>query len=329
MSVTERHPDLIEGSAAPLGAPELLSPRTVPLGGPRAMTVHRTLPQRARSLIGAWCFVDHYGPDPVHASGGMQVPGHPHIGLQTVTWLFEGEVVHRDSSGVVRTIRPGQMNLMTAGDGIAHSEYSTESTTVLHGAQLWVALPEATRRGRRRFEHFEPPVIEVAGAEALVFMGEWLGSTAPHGDTPVFGAEVRIPAGTSWRVPLDPAWETGVLVDRGPVTVEGIAAAGRELVALPAGRATLGIETGDAPARVLVIGGEPLGEPIVMWWNFVGRTHEEIVRARADWQTQVAEEAATDAADGRFGAHPAAWHSVLPAPELPTVRLQPRSANRR
>ena len=122
---------------------EVITSRDVPLGGPRAMTVHRTLPQRARSLVGAWCFADHYGPDDVARTGGMDVPPHPHTGLQTVSWLFTGEIEHRDSSGVHAMVRPGELNLMTGGYGVAHSEVSTRSTTTLHGVQLWVALPDA------------------------------------------------------------------------------------------------------------------------------------------------------------------------------------------
>ena len=129
------------GQDAPAG-PVVLPCRDVPLGGPRAMTVRRSLPQRTRSLIGAWCFVDHYGPGDVSLAGGMAVPGHPHTGLQTASWLFTGEVEHRDTTGTHALVRPGQLNLMTAGSGIAHSEYSTPATTVLHGAQLWIALPE-------------------------------------------------------------------------------------------------------------------------------------------------------------------------------------------
>ena len=111
---------------------EVLTSRDVPLGGPRAMTVHRTLPQRRRSLIGAWCFADHYGPDDVSATGGMDVPPHPHTGLQTVSWLFTGEIEHRDTMGNHAMVRPGELNLMTAGHGIAHTEVSTADTTVLH-----------------------------------------------------------------------------------------------------------------------------------------------------------------------------------------------------
>src|SRR3954471_1567259 len=138
--------------AQALPAVEVLHPREVPLGGPRAIRVRRTLPQRERSLIGAWCFVDHYGP----VAARMDVPPHPHTGLQTVSWLFDGEVEHRDSGGVHAMVRPGELNLMTAGRGIAHSEVSTPDTTSLHGVQLWVALPDDARDVERGFDHHVP-----------------------------------------------------------------------------------------------------------------------------------------------------------------------------
>ena len=137
---------------------EVLTPREVPLGGPRAMTVRRTLPQRQRSLIGAWCFLDHYGPDDVADTGGMSVAPHPHTGLQTVSWLFTGEIEHRDSAGHHAMVRPGELNLMTAGHGISHSEVSTPDDHGLHGAQLWVALPDVgPRRRARRSTTTRPP----------------------------------------------------------------------------------------------------------------------------------------------------------------------------
>jgi redox-sensitive bicupin YhaK (pirin superfamily) len=170
-----------------------------------------------------------------------------------------------------------------------------------------------------------PPVLRVGAASVRVFLGEWLGQTdGPATSTRLFGAEVELPAGTTWTAPLDPSEETGILVDRGSIVVDGVAAERAQLIALPAGRDELVIETGDAPVRLLVLGGEPFPEPVVMWWNFVGRDHDEIVEARADWQRQVELERSTGAADGRFGRHPDAWEDVLAAPELPTVRLKPR-----
>src|SRR5689334_12867348 len=175
---------------------EVLEPRDVPLGGPRAMTVRRTLPQRQRSLIGAWCFADHYGPDDVGATGGMDVPPHPHCGLQTVSWLFSGEIEHRDSLGSHALIRPGELNLMTGGLGIAHSEVATPSTTVLHGAQLWVALPDRNRNAPKAFQHYVPEPTLVDGASVSVFLGSLAGTTSPvETYTPLLGAEIVLDAG--------------------------------------------------------------------------------------------------------------------------------------
>ena len=157
---------------------QVVTSREVPLGGPRAMSVRSTLPQRKRSLVGAWCFADHYGPDDVAATGGMDVPPHPHTGLQTVSWLFAGEVEHRDSSGVRALVRPGELNLMTAGSGVAHSEVSTTGTTTLHGVQLWVALPDHARDAPRGFEHHVPPVLTLPGGLARVLVGSLVGSTS-------------------------------------------------------------------------------------------------------------------------------------------------------
>jgi quercetin 2,3-dioxygenase len=295
--------------------------RSVPLGGPRAMPVRRSLPQRAQTLIGAWCFVDHYGPDDVSGTGGMVVPGHPHTGLQTASWLFAGEVEHRDTAGHHAFVRPGQLNLMTAGFGIAHSEYSTPETTVLHGAQLWIALPEADRFADPGFTHYEPPVIEVEGARILVFLGRLFGQTSPVPTySTLVGAEVTLAPGHSLDVEVDPGHEHGFLCDSGRLAVGGAVARPGEIVFHPAGASaiTLGASP-SAPTRVLVLGGEPFGEQIVMWWNFIGRSHEEVVGFRDDWQRQRA-----GRATGRYGVFPDAWEFTLPAPELPNVRLRSR-----
>ena len=200
---------------------EVLTPRDVPLGGLRAMSVRRTLPQRQRTLIGAWCFVDHYGPDDVAASGGMLVPPHPHTGLQTVSWLFTGEIEHRDSAGHHALVRPGELNLMTAGRGISHSEYSTAGTTTLHGAQLWLALPDGHRQVDPAFEHYAPEPVAGEGWAARVFLGSLLGSTSPVTTySPLLGAELTLAAGTTLQLPVDPSYEIGLLVDAGAVTVD-------------------------------------------------------------------------------------------------------------
>src|ERR1700750_1628127 len=175
MSTLEAAPAEVECSANRVAGIEVLHPREVPLGGPRAIRVRRTLPQRQRSLIGAWCFIDHYGP----VSASMDVPPHPHTGLQTVSWLFGGEVEHRDSAGVHAAVRPGELNLMTAGAGICHSEVSTPATRLLHGVQLWIALPESDRDTARGFDHYVPQAVPIAGATLRVFLGDLEGACSP------------------------------------------------------------------------------------------------------------------------------------------------------
>ena len=173
MSNLEAEPAEIDCLPETSAGVEILEPRQVPLGGPRAMNVQRTLPQRRRSLVGAWCFADHYN---TGGSGpGMDVPPHPHTGLQTVSWLFAGEIEHRDSAGVHAMVRPGELNLMTAGAGICHSEVSTDATHFLHGVQLWVALPDSARHTDRAFDHYAPSPITRSGVTLRVFLGALAG----------------------------------------------------------------------------------------------------------------------------------------------------------
>lgn len=323
MSNLERDPaELVAGTAVLTDAGvELLEPRDVPLGGPRAMTVRRTLPQRRRSLIGGWCFIDHYGPDDVAATGGMRVPPHPHTGLQTVSWLFEGEIEHRDSVGSHALVRPGELNLMTAGHGISHSEVSTPGTRRLHGVQLWVALPEASRDVAPFFEHHAPVPGSIGAATVRTFVGALAGSgTAATVFSPLVGAEILVPAGKTVEMPLDVTFEHGILVDAGEVTVDDVPVPVSHLAYLSPGRVAVAVAAA-TPTRLVLLGGEPLGEQIVMWWNFIGRSHDEVVAYRADWQGEVIAGAAPD---GRFGTVEGYDGAPLPAPELPTVRLRPR-----
>jgi quercetin 2,3-dioxygenase len=307
---------------------ELIPPRDVPLGGPRAMTVRRTLPSKQRSLIGPFCFADHYGPDDVAATGGMDVPPHPHTGLQTVTWLFEGEVLHQDALGSVQTVRPGELSLMTAGSGICHSEEGTvrrfPDQRRLHGVQLWTALPESRRHGPRAFEHVpDVPVTTVDGARVQVFLGSLAGAASrAEAFSPLVAAQLDLPAGAEVRLPVDPAFEHGVLVDSGGLEVSGTGVEASWLAYLAPGRSELVLRAGDAPVRAVLIGGEPFGEQVLMWWNFVARTHEEVVEARTLWQQAVAGDPAGEARFGRVDGYPG---PALPAPVLPGVRLVPRS----
>ncbi len=297
---------------------EIITPREVPLGGPRAMTVRRSLPQKARSLIGAWCFVDHYGPDDVDETGGMVVPPHPHTGLQTVSWLFAGEVEHRDSGGVHAMVRPGEVNLMTAGHGIAHSEVSTAGTTSLHGVQLWVALPDGSRDVPRHFEHHVPEPLGVPGGMLRVLLGSLGGVTSPvRTYSPLVGAEVVLEPGGRLELDVDPAYEHGLLVDTGSVALEGTVLVRGELGYTGVGAERLALEDLDGTgSRALLIGGAPFGEDIVMWWNFVARTHDEIVGMREQWNARAERFGEVEGYDGT-----PTW---LPAPVLPHVVLRPR-----
>ena len=200
---------------------QILEPRLVPLGGPRAMTVRRTLPQRERSFIGAWCFVDHYGPDAV-GERSMNVPPHPHTGLQTVSWLFAGEVEHRDSTGSHAFVRPGELNLMTAGAGISHSEVSTPATTSLHGAQLWTALPDAHRAHRAVLRTVRAAARSTIRARSCGCFSAACSGQVSTATTfsPLLGAQIDLPPHTEIALPVDARFEHGVLLDTGAVALD-------------------------------------------------------------------------------------------------------------
>lgn len=316
-------------SGQPCTAVEVLEPRLVPLGGPRAMTVYRTLPQRQRSLVGAWCFLDHYGPDHVAETGGMVVPRHPHTGLATVFWIFTGTIDHVDSGGNSAQVRPGELNLMIAGSGITHQEISTPETLTLHGVQLWYALPDATRFTENRFEHYLPQPVTTAGMTARVFLGSLLGSSSPVQTlTPdLLGAELILEPGTSVTINVRADFEHGVLAETGTIRVNGAATTHRSLAYVPLGSDTLELEAGQDGARIILLGGVPLGEPIVMWWNFIGRSHDEIVEYRRRYQAEMGFDPADPEDAGKphlFGSFPPGQRAALPAPELPTTRMIPR-----
>ena len=301
---------------------QVLTAREVPLGGLRALTVRRTLPHRDRSFVGAWCFVDHYGPTPVGAgnAGGMDIAPHPHTGLQTVSWLFEGEIEHRDSGGVVGLVRHGEINLMTAGHGIAHSEVSTPRTTTLHGVQLWVALPDEARDTARGFEHHVPRVTPLPGGAgtARVFLGSLAGVDASpvRTFTPLLGAQLDLVRDAEVTLAVEASYEHAVLVDRGSVSYDGARLGPGDLGCRDEGPSEMVLRAGPDGARLVLLGGEPFEEAIVMWWNFVGRSHEEIVAFREAYETGTQ----------RFGTVPGYVGEVdrIPAPPLPAVRLRPR-----
>ena len=255
--------------------------------------VRRALPRRGLRTVGAWCFADHMGPEVVTETSGLDVGPHPHIGLQTVTWLVEGAVLHTDSLGSEQLIRPGQLNLMTAGRGIAHAEESVRAPGTLHGVQLWVAQPSGTRDGASAFAHHaDLPRIDVGHGAATVFIGEYGGAVSDaRTDTLLVGIEADLRAGSStW--PLRPDFEYAVYVISGAVAIHDAGRLGSlvaregQLVDLRVHGDEMTLAAGGA-ARVLILGGEPLGEPLYMWWNFVGRSREEIAQAAQDWAAYV------------------------------------------
>ncbi|MGB3414395.1 MAG: pirin family protein [Microbacteriaceae bacterium] len=324
MSNTEKAPEQVLCEEAHAAAPWLIEAREVPLGGPRQMLVKRTLPARGLTLIGAWCFVDHYGPTPVRNAAGMRVPGHPHTGLQTVSWLFEGEIEHRDTAGHHAFVRPGEVNIMTAGSGIAHSEFSTPATEVLHGVQLWVALPAAARFVERSFEHYVPEIFDYQSGAARVLVGEFAGQHSPvKSYTELLGVELSFHEAGTVELELNTNYEHGILVDTGTITAEGIRAASADLVYFPPGRGRLELEISEK-TRVMLLGGVPFGEKLVMWWNFIARDHDEILQFRERWESERGLAADGETRSGMFGSFPSEWPSTLAAPELPNVRLKPR-----
>ncbi|MGX1885121.1 pirin family protein [Streptomyces sp. NPDC055287] len=292
---------------------ELLTARKVQLG--ESTQVRRLLPNLGRRMIGAWCFVDHYGPDDIADEAGMQVAPHPHFGLQTVSWLHEGEVLHRDSLGSLQTIRPRELGLMTSGRAISHSEESPKPhARLLHGAQLWVALPEGHRDIEPHFQHHaDLPAVTAPGLTATVILGSLDGAASPGTTyTPLVGADLALARGTETRLPLDPDFEYAVLSMSGEAHVDGVPVFPGSMLYLGCGRTELPLRA-ESDAGLMLLGGEPFAEELVMWWNFVGRSHEEIEQARADWMEGT-----------RFGEVHGYAGDRLPAPALPPVVLKPR-----
>ncbi|MDQ0988453.1 pirin family protein [Streptomyces sp. V2I9] len=292
---------------------ELLAPRRVRLGG--STEVRRLLPNLGRRMVGAWAFVDHYGPDDIADEPGMQVPPHPHMGLQTVSWLHEGEVLHRDSLGSLQTVRPRELGLMTSGRAISHSEESPrEHARLLHGAQLWVALPGAHRHVEPHFQHHtDLPVVTAPGLAATVILGELDGAVSPGtAYTPIVGADLTLTGGAEARLPLDPDFEYAVLSMSGEAEVDGVPVLPGSMLYLGCGRTELPLR-GVSDAGLMLLGGEPFEEELVMFWNWIGRSQEEIVQPREDWME-----------GKRFGEVKGYDGARLPAPALPPVPLKPR-----
>jgi quercetin 2,3-dioxygenase len=277
------------------------------------MPVRRVLPRRTRRTVGAWCFVDHMGPLAVSEPGGVDIGPHPHLGLHTVTWLIAGELVHHDSIGSEQTIRPGQLNLMTAGHGIAHAEESTTGYVGdVHGVQLWVAQPERTRHDKPAFEHHaELPQVSLGAGTATLLIGAFLGEDSPaRADTPLLGVEAVLPAGVT-TLPLDTSYEHGVVVLSGEVSIDDALVTPGHLGYLSPGRDELAM-TIDDDARILLLGGEPFEEQILIWWNYVARSQDEIDVAGQEWNAQI-----LDNRSRRFGRPVLSSLDAIPSPVPP------------
>ncbi len=302
----------------------LVDSKVVQLGAAGTLSVQRSIPTRGAHRIGAWVFVDHYSVNDADAASAMNVGTHPHSGLQTASWVFSGTIEHRDSGGVHGFIKPGELNLMTAGRGISHSEYSLPVDSALQGVQLWIALPEHARFVEPTFAHFVPTPVMGSGFTARVFLGSAFGSTSPvvtH--TRLLGAQIDIDAGATVDVALDDAFEHGLLVDRGTVSVDvgdsTLRAGEGQLLVIPVGAALAKVQTADG-ARLVLLGGAPFTEPIVMWWNLIGRTHDEIIAWRQQWLDELAGTASTR----MFGIPVDDTGVAEPVPEAPALTLKPR-----
>ena len=289
---------------------ERILPRAADLG--EGMIVRRALPTRQRRMVGAWCFLDHAGPVDFAPGGGMHVGAHPHTCLQTFTWLIDGEVLHRDSLGHEQWIRPGQVNLMTAGHGIVHTEDSAPGARRLHAAQLWIALPPELADCPPAFEHYPNlPRWNDAGCTLTLLAGRFGGRESPARiHTPLVGMDLLASQDAQLALPLDPTFEYGLLPLEGGMDIGGQHFATDEFAYLPPGRERITLDL-TAGSRILLVGGEPFGEPVTMWWNFVGHDKAAIAQAQRDW------EGGGEVGSARFGPVKGGEGRRLIAPPLP------------
>ncbi|MFC6052311.1 quercetin 2,3-dioxygenase [Acinetobacter sp. Ac_877] len=279
----------------------------------RGTIIKRALPSRHKRMIGAWCFLDHAGPVSFPKGDGLDVGPHPHIGLQTFTWMIEGTMLHNDSVGSEQLIRPKQVNLMTAGYGISHTEVAPDSETKMHAAQLWIALPDAKINMAPRFDHYpELPVVEKDGVEFTVLVGEFLNAKSPVAvHTELLGVDLAVKEMATTRLKLNPKFEYGFMALEGTATINGHELTQDNMVVLEPGVIEIDVQI-HSDSRVLLLGGEPFESPILLWWNFVGRTQEELQHAREQWINN----------DARFGTIPNYQGPRLEAPTFPD-RMHP------
>jgi redox-sensitive bicupin YhaK (pirin superfamily) len=287
---------------------QIIIPVTHDLG---AFQVRRAIPSPQRRMVGPFIFVDQFGPAQLPDGQAMDVRPHPHINLATVTWLFEGAIDHRDSIGSYATIRPGQVNLMTAGSGIVHSERSPLSERPggprLYGMQTWLALPDGQEEIAPAFEaQTDLPLIEDTCVRAQVIMGSLWGQTAKttcHAET--IYAEIML--GASGRIPIDAdADERAVMLVGGEASLDGQGLGLYELTVLAPGEAMS--LSSDSGGRVMLLGGEAFTTPRHVWWNFVSSSRDRIEQAKNDWNS------------GRFPKVPGDEIEFIPIPERPLTR---------
>ncbi|GAB5508761.1 MAG: pirin family protein [Hyphomicrobiales bacterium] len=284
---TQPFSDPIPGDARSCDAIEtVIVPRAHDLGG---FEVRRALPSIGRKMVGPFIFFDQMGPAEFLIGGGIDVRPHPHIGLATVTYLFDGEVHHRDSLGSDLSIKPGELNLMSAGSGIVHSERTSEAAKALgpklFGIQSWVALPETHEEDAPAFVHYSAdqlPMIEDHGVSVRVIAGEVMGIKAPTQTAwPTLYADAVMAAGSS--MPLDATYEERALYTvSGTIDIAGDAFEPGQLLVFKAGDA-ITIKAG-TDARFMILGGAPMDSKRYIWWNFVSSSRERIEQAKADWK---------------------------------------------
>ena len=283
----------------------VIVPRARDLGG---FEVRRALPSAQRQMVGPFIFFDQMGPALMQPGQGIDVRPHPHIGLSTVTWLFDGSIYHRDSLGSSQPISPGELNWMTAGRGIVHSERTAPPELArerkVFGFQSWVALPKQFEETAPAFDHVEAhrlPVVDERGISARIIAGSLYGATSPvktHSD--LFYADVQMAAGSALPLPVDHE-ERGVYVAEGEIEVAGQSfTEGRLLVFRPGDHITLRAK---GNARVMLLGGEPMDGPRYIWWNFVSSSKDRIEAAKDDWK------------QARFAIVPGDEKDFIPLPE--------------
>ena len=259
------------------------------LGG--GFKVRRLLPAMGRPSIGPFLFFDHFGPVTVTPESQHDVRPHPHIGLATVTYLFSGAIMHRDSLGSVQQIEPGAINWMTAGKGIVHSERRpqalAQTSYVNHGIQLWAALPVETEEAEPSFVHTPAdaiPHLQVGDATVRVLIGQAWGQQSPVVSlAPALYLDIQLPAGGALALPAALAQEAGLYTVDAAVTLDGVTLAAQTLTVLPTGHAML-LRAGDSAVRCMLVGGDALLQRRHIWWNFVSTRKERIVQAADDWE---------------------------------------------